>query len=769
MLTWTLLIARNSRYSPDLHAVPLRLLRSTPLSRIHEVVAASTGSAPSFHFGRTRISWLRTMRKAAMRGWLPVLAGSTAVALVLMMWQTLVREERRQVVALVRQHADGMGRSLSRHLTDRARLMERVADQWTHDAKWAPASGSRKAQQVARDFPGMLGLARADRAGVLRWQSSDRGTGGLAVGDRLDRLPGGSDAIRLADVRGTTHSTESRSLLAGERGTLLITPIRGSAERRGYVVGALTIQPVVDSALGEDVSRGFGFLIRDGATMVYARERADLAGIEQWRVDVPVDAPGREWTMSVVPTKAFISRSTSRVADLFVIAGLLFAVVIGCLVRVAQRYAALVKAVASGNQSRRTAERARDASAGTLAQQAHLLQRQNADQRATAATLELQRAATEEAQELRVALVHSIPDAVAAFDAYGCVSAWNPRMVELTGREESEVDGLMIGDLLPFLSKGHEVTLLLEALAGRPTQLPDVEAIQPLTIAPVWLDVSVTPMRAEDGRILGGLLVARDVTERKRLSDGVLAGKLAAEEANRAKSDFLARMSHELRTPLNSVIGFTNVLRRNKSGRLDRDEITYLERINSNGRHLLGMINEVLDLAKIESGRETVFLEDVSVAALVRDTVSDLNVRACGASVRLVADVPAGSFRARTDEAKLKQVLINLIGNAIKFTPADGAVTVVVRTEDVACGTIYIEVRDTGIGIPADRLSAIFEAFEQVDTDTARHFGGTGLGLAISRQLCSLMGHELAVRSELGAGSTFSIIIRRDAAMVAAA
>jgi signal transduction histidine kinase len=266
-------------------------------------------------------------------------------------------------------------------------------------------------------------------------------------------------------------------------------------------------------------------------------------------------------------------------------------------------------------------------------------------------------------------------------------------------------------------------------------------------------------MRSTEGRTVGGLLVARDITERKRVADLVLAGKVAAEEANRAKSDFLARMSHELRTPLNAVIGFTNVLRRNKHGRLAPDELTYIERIGANGRHLLGLINEVLDLAKVESGRDTAQLAATSLSALVADTIAELDVRASGASVRLQAQLPSGPLEANTDEAKLKQVLINLIGNAIKFTPAAGRVTVRVISDATTGRPARIDVEDTGIGIPPEHIGAIFEAFEQVDTDTSRRFGGTGLGLAISRKLCELMGYELVVRSQVGVGSTFSIVL----------
>jgi signal transduction histidine kinase len=256
--------------------------------------------------------------------------------------------------------------------------------------------------------------------------------------------------------------------------------------------------------------------------------------------------------------------------------------------------------------------------------------------------------------------------------------------------------------------------------------------------------------------VLGGLLVARDVTERQRVADVILASKEAAEAASRAKSDFLARMSHELRTPLNAVIGFTNVILRTAENSLSKVQITYLDRIRANGKHLLALINTVLDLSKIESGTETVELAPTSIPTLVRQTVADLDVSATSAGLHLEVVAPPTAF-ATTDPAKLKQVLINLLGNALKFTPRDGTITVRVDADEFTGQALRISVEDTGIGIAADRLDAIFEAFEQADSQTAHVYGGTGLGLAISRKLCSLMGHALSAESTLGGGSIFTV------------
>lgn len=257
----------------------------------------------------------------------------------------------------------------------------------------------------------------------------------------------------------------------------------------------------------------------------------------------------------------------------------------------------------------------------------------------------------------------------------------------------------------------------------------------------------------------GAVMFGRDVTRRLQAEEALRIAKDDAESANRAKSQFLANMSHELRTPLNSVIGFANILLKNKGGNLVAKDLGFLERILANGRHLLSLINEVLDLAKIESGRLEVAEEEVDLAVFIRETIEQLEGQAREKAVALRADIPEPlPTPVQTDAAKLKQVTINLIGNALKFSEG-GSVTVRLEADATRVPT-GIAVADTGIGIAPERLEAIFEAFAQADQTTSRRFGGTGLGLAISRSLCLLLGYDLEVQSTVGEGSTFTIRMR---------
>ncbi len=269
-----------------------------------------------------------------------------------------------------------------------------------------------------------------------------------------------------------------------------------------------------------------------------------------------------------------------------------------------------------------------------------------------------------------------------------------------------------------------------------------------------------------DRGVRGVVVFGKDVTPRKRAEEALMMAKEEAEAANRSKSAFLASMSHELRTPLNSVIGFANVVRKNKTGGLGEQDISFLDRILSNGKHLLTLINEVLDLAKVESGRMEIELSAVDLKSLVRETIGQLEGQVRGRTVKLVADVPDGLRPMRTDPHRLKQVLINLAGNALKFTK-DGEVVIRVTADPRTLLPASVAVADSGIGIPSDRLEAIFEAFQQAEAGTARRFGGTGLGLTISKSICTLLGYDLMVESVAGEGSTFTLVFPAESAEVA--
>ena len=352
-------------------------------------------------------------------------------------------------------------------------------------------------------------------------------------------------------------------------------------------------------------------------------------------------------------------------------------------------------------------------------------------------------------------LLDDAPCALVAFADDGTVVAANRALTSLLHVESAAVVGQPLEQLLTLPSRIFYQTHLfpLLTLHGRADELY-------LTLRAAdgsSLPVLANAVRREQDGAATSTLAMLPMRLRREFEDQLLAARRAAEAANRAKSAFLSVMSHELRTPLNSIIGFSRLVHRRAADRLGPDLSNYLERVEANGAHLLSVVNGVLDLSRIEAGKVETVIAPADVGALVRDVVASLEGQSRPAQVALVVDVPAGPALAMVDETKLRQVLINLVGNAIKFT-SHGSVTAT-----VSCNTDgsarSIAVRDTGIGIPPHRLHAIFEPFEQGERSTSRRYGGTGLGLPIARSLCHMFEAELTVDSVRGAGSCFTVTL----------
>ncbi len=244
-----------------------------------------------------------------------------------------------------------------------------------------------------------------------------------------------------------------------------------------------------------------------------------------------------------------------------------------------------------------------------------------------------------------------------------------------------------------------------------------------------------------------------EITERRRVEEHLRAAKQVAEQSSRAKSAFLANMSHELRTPLNAIIGYSEMLEEDAESRADESAVSDLRRIRASGKHLLVLIQDILDISKIEAGKMTVHIENVSVQAVVAEARATAEPLARKNRNRVdVIHEDRGEVML-TDAVKFRQSLFNLLSNACKFTE-DGVVTLEVETQG---RDLLWHVRDTGIGIEPEQQHRLFQSFSQVDSSATRKYSGTGLGLAISQRLCQLMGGDITLRSEPGRGSVFTI------------
>lgn len=352
------------------------------------------------------------------------------------------------------------------------------------------------------------------------------------------------------------------------------------------------------------------------------------------------------------------------------------------------------------------------------------------------------------------AIFRTIVDAIVVIDGEGRILDFNPAAERIFGYAAEEVIGQNVRSLMPEPdSSQHDQYLKNYFQTGQPRIIGTGREVTGLRKdgGTVPLDLAVSEVNYDGRRLFTGIL--RDITERKQAEEKLRQAKMEAETANRAKSSFLANMSHELRTPLNAIIGYSELLHEEAEERDDQPLLEDLGRIGMAARHLLSLINEVLDLSQIEAGRVQIEIAEIEIDSLLQEVGETVRPLAARNGNGLKIECPADIGTIESDPTKLRQVLFNLLANAAKFT-RDGVITVGARRGEDG---MRFTVTDNGIGMTEEQLDRVFEEFAQADDDTRRNYGGTGLGLAISRKFCRILGGDLTAESSPGEGSRFTV------------
>ncbi|MBX3607946.1 MAG: PAS domain S-box protein [Piscinibacter sp.] len=357
-------------------------------------------------------------------------------------------------------------------------------------------------------------------------------------------------------------------------------------------------------------------------------------------------------------------------------------------------------------------------------------------------------------------VLENAPDAIVIVNGTGRIVLFNAQARALFGYEAEAVIGEPIETLLPHrLRQGHLGQRMGYITSPRMRPMGEGRELNGLRASgeefPV--EISLSPIDTEVGRLV--MSAIRDISERKRFERALKEKNDELERASRAKDRFLATMSHELRTPLNAIIGFTGLLLMKIPGPLTADQEKQLGLVQSSGKHLLSLINDLLDLARIESGKVELHYEDVACAPLLDEVLQTLRPAALGKGLRMEIEPVDPALQVAADRRAVQQVLINLASNAVKFTAEGSILMSARRVEQGGRGWVELAVADTGIGISEEDQARLFLAFTQVGQAQSRKVEGTGLGLHLSLKLADLMGGRIDVRSTLGQGSRFALLL----------
>jgi two-component system sensor histidine kinase/response regulator len=371
----------------------------------------------------------------------------------------------------------------------------------------------------------------------------------------------------------------------------------------------------------------------------------------------------------------------------------------------------------------------------------------------------LQETANESELPILRAVIDGLPDLIYIKDTQSRFLLANPAQRKfVTGKSDTEVIGhtdfsfFSHETATAFLNDEQAIIRTGEPVVSQAERMKDFDGND------VWILTTKVPFRDKDGKVAGIIGIGRNVTTQKQVEAEMIQSRMQAEAANRAKSEFLANMSHEIRTPLNGVIGMTELA---LDTELTEEQREYLETVRLSASTLLNVINDILDFSKIEAGKIDIEMVDFDLRECVETTLKTLAHLAEEKGLELLCDIAhEAPSVVRGDSTRLGQMLLNLVGNAIKFT-AEGQVAVKVDVEPQVGEdlVLHFTVSDTGIGVPKEKQKAIFDSFTQADASTTREFGGTGLGLTITSRLAAMMGGKIWVESEFGRGSDFHFTV----------
>jgi PAS domain S-box-containing protein len=625
------------------------------------------------------------------------------MSVTVLIWHAMRQRDQNQIESIVHFRTNTVMDGIRSNLDNKVRALIRMGKRWELHGGAQRDEWESDAVNYLKDYPGIKEIKWVDRTFKVRWtippQGKEKSNEINFAPEELGRI-----ALEAARARHKVITMRSDNMVKDGKGFLIYVPLFIGKKFDGFIVGVVQINDLMDIVLKDEVFSRYGVTVYDGEEEIYERSTAAHRDQHQWSQEVKDNFYGVDWRVQLTPLPEYIAAAQSVLPEALLVLGSIVSFSLSLAIYFSDKVRLSVKEIKRSEMHIR-------------------------------------------------AIVNNAVETIITIDEDGIVQSINPAGERLFGYEASEIVGSNVKVIIPEPHHYKHNTYIKNYLqtgqkkligAGRELEGKRKDG----SIFPIYL--SVGEIKEGNYRLFSGII--HDITERKEAENTLKRAKDKLEKLNKMKSEFISVVSHDLRTPLTSIKNAVQLIGTEKAGGLNETQTKFMGMAERNIDRLARLINDLLDLSKLEAGKMQLHFAAVDIYQIIEHCIETFKTRADDKSIELERDIAEGLPLVKVDSDRIEQVFANLMDNALKFTPEGGRISVSAHKIDK---WIEVGVEDTGVGLSRENREHVFDHFYQTDHTLSQNRIGSGLGLSIVKHLIEAHGGEISVKSELGKGSRF--------------